>query len=220
MTELVDVFLEENKKLNLSALRTRQQCEIGNVLDSLAFTDLAPNVFGASWKTLKLKLLDLGTGGGFPLLPMAIAMPSATLIGLDAVKKKADAVERIVAALGLKNVHMLSDRAEVIGRDPELRSTFDVVTARAVAPLATLLEYAVPLLKVHGLCVFWKSLAVQDELAKAERAARLLRVTLRDTFTYRLPADYGERCLVVYEKQSPTPEEFPRKVGIPKLKPL
>lgn len=220
LEQLIGVFLEENKKLNLSAFRTPEQCRIGNMLDSLAFTDIAPKLFGRGWESAKLNILDLGTGGGFPLLPLAITMSNARFTGLDATAKKIDAVGRIAQALELKNIHLLCGRVEEAGRDPQLRGTFDVVTARAVAPIATLLEYAVPLLKLHGIAVFWKSTNIQSELRASESAARALRVTLCDQHTYELLGDWGKRTLLVYEKQAITPEEFPRKVGVPKQKPL
>ncbi|MDO8649244.1 MAG: 16S rRNA (guanine(527)-N(7))-methyltransferase RsmG [Candidatus Peregrinibacteria bacterium] len=213
---LVTIFLEENAKLNLSALRTRQSCWAGNVLDSLSLLDWMDKR-GADEQ---LTLLDVGTGGGFPLLPLAICRPSWQCMGMDATVKKVEAVGRIVATLGLGNVSLRTGRAEELGRDPKLREQFDLVLSRAVAPIATLLEYMSPFTKVGGAIVLWKSLHIDNELAAAEKASKLLSCTLREQFVYALPDDKGERQLLIYEKVKPLSLNYPRRVGIPKKAPL
>ncbi len=215
--ELVRVFLEENKKLNLSAFRTEEHCFTGNVLDSLSFLKALETIEGL--KTPET-LLDIGTGGGFPLLPLAIALPKTHCSGIDSTKKKIDAVSRIVAALGLSNVGLFVDRLEDKARDKNFREKFDCVTARAVAPLSVLLEYAVPFLNVGGFCAFWKSSKVAEELADSLRAQKALSVTFVGTYEYELGSDFGKRLIVFFRKTKATSSEYPRKVGIPKAKPL
>lgn len=214
---LVQAFLVENKKLNLSAFRTEELCWAGNILDSVALLQ----AFDAYPELAKVrKLVDLGTGGGFPLLPLALCLPEVTCVGIDATQKKIDAVQRIVDALGITNVSLLSDRVESIAHTGKERGSFDLVTARAVAPLAVLLEYAVPFLRVGGLCAFWKSTKVADELAATAAAQKVLTTSFAGTFTYALPDKWGERTIVFFRKNGDTPAEYPRKTGIPKQKPL
>jgi 16S rRNA (guanine527-N7)-methyltransferase len=220
LKQLVDAFLVENKKLNLSAFRTAEHCWIGNVLDSVAFVDIAPTVLGRNWAEQKVRLLDVGTGGGFPLLPLAIVLPEALCIGVDAIRKKVDAVQRIAAELQLQNTQLICGRIEELAHKPEFRGTFDMVTARAVAPISVLLEYMVPLLKIHGRCVLWKSKHIAEELRTSIAASKQLRAKLVENHTYQLPGDWGERTLLVFEKTGPTPDEYPRGIGIPKHKPL
>jgi len=118
MRELVAVFLAENSKVNLSAFRTEESCWIGNILDSVSFLELLPKF---SILNSQFSILDLGTGGGFPLLPLAIALPDVHFTGMDATQKKIDAVERIADGMGLKNVELIAGRAETLGRDPRYR---------------------------------------------------------------------------------------------------
>ncbi len=220
LKELVTAFLIENKKLNLSAFRTDEHCWIGNVLDSISFLSIAETVLGRNWEEQPVRLLDLGTGGGFPLLPLSIVLPNAKCVGVDAVQKKVDAVQRIVTGMNLKNVELICQRSERLAQAPEFRGMYDVVTARAVAPISVLLEYMIPFLKVHGRCVLWKSKHIADELRMSTAATKELRAKLIESYTYDLPGDWGQRTLLVFEKVAPTPNEYPREVGVPKHKPL
>ncbi len=220
LKELVDVFLTENAKLNLSAFRTAEHCWIGNVLDSLAFLDRAPAILGKDFALQTLRMLDLGTGGGFPLLPLALAMPKARCIGIDAVRKKVDAVKRIIEAMQLKNAQLMCVRSEELAQHKDFRATFDVVTARAVAPIGVLLEYMIPFLKVHGHAVLWKSKHIAEEMRSSVPSSRALHAKLIESHTYALPGDWGERTLLIFQKIAPTADEYPREVGVPKSKPL
>lgn len=213
---LVRVFLEENKNLNLSAFRTEEHCWIGNVLDSIALLD-AFRTLGFRFES---SLIDLGTGGGFPLLPLAIAAPDVRCIGIDSIAKKIDAIGRIVVAMGLSNIDLVCGRIEDLAHQETLRASADLVTARAVAPIAVLLEYAVPLLKVGGLCAFWKSTKVADELATSAHAQKLLHASFAGTYEYELSGGFGKRLIVFFRKTAATPAEYPRKTGEPKGKPL
>jgi len=217
LRQLMQVFLTENRKLNLSAFRTEEHCWIGNVLDSLALLRAAEALpFLAGVK----RLLDIGTGGGFPLLPLALCLPEVTCVGIDAVCKKVDAVRCIVAALGIKNVDLRCVRAEEAGHDQSLRGSFDLVTARAVAALPVLLEYAVPFLKAGGVCAFWKSIRIANELASSSRAQELLGSPYLRTYTYDLGEEWGKRSIVFFRKTRASAEIYPRRTGLPKAKPL
>ena len=214
LRELTAAFLEENAKLNLSALRTEEACWIGNVLDSLPFLEVLPQLGEVR------AVADVGTGGGFPLLPLAMALPDVTFTGIDSTGKKIDAIGRIAGKMGLKNVRLVAERAEVLGRDAAHRERYDVVLARAVAPLVTLLEYASPLARDGGHLVLWKSLHIEQEAQDSLHARSELSVKQIATHRYTLPGDWGERQLLVFRKTSPLSERYPREVGMPKGHPL
>lgn len=214
--KLVGLFLAENAVTNLSALRTEEACFTGNVLDSLAFELFAKD---AGLKEGNL-LLDVGTGGGFPLLPIAIVHPSLRCSGLEAIAKKGAAVERMSRALGLANVGVIRDRTEPAGQDKKYRERFDVVTARAVAPLPVLLEYCAPFVKPGGNLVLWKSLQIEAELEESRHAQRILGLGTPLSVSYDLGGDWGSRQLLVYKKERTTPKEYPRKVGEAKHHPI
>lgn len=216
LEELVKVFTEENKKLNLSAFRTEEMCHVGNVLDSLSMLNLLTDDDMDEEK----KLLDIGTGGGFPLLPLAICLPHWKLVGMDSVQKKIDAIGRIVNELQLGNVELIAGRTEELGHDAQYREQFDVVTARAVAPINTLLEYAAAFTKPKGLIVLWKSLTIAQEMQDSLLARAELSCHLVKQYEYDLPDDWGKRQLLVFEKTTPTPKKYPRAVGIPKKDPI
>jgi 16S rRNA (guanine527-N7)-methyltransferase len=214
---LMQSFLEENKKLNLSAFRTEEHCWAGNILDTLAFLQLLE---GPVAMPLPSTLIDLGTGGGFPLLPLSITLPKTQCIGIDATAKKIAAIQRIVLSLGIQNIRLLTGRIEDLAHQKEYRTYADLVTARAVAPIAVLLEYAAGFLSVGGHAVFWKSSKIADELAASAAAQKALGLMFVRTYEYELPDGFGHRLLLVFRKMKETPSEFPRKVGIPKSKPL
>ena len=209
LRELVTLFLEENANVNLSAFRTEEKCWVGNVLDSLAATEL---ITGAK------SVLDIGTGGGFPLLPLAIVHPEIRCTGIDSVQKKIDAIARIVTAMGgIMNIDLLCGRVEDFGRHSW---NVDVVTARAVAEINVLLEYAAPFVKIGGKIILWKSMNIEEELKASERAQKELKCVLKSRHVYELPGDFGKRQLLIFEKQGKLSNTYPRMVGIAKKKPV
>ena len=223
------VFLEENKKLNLSAYREEGQCWVGNVLDSVIALDELWDIFCAGyevergkWKgeKEKISIIDVGMGGGFPMLPLAILFPEIKFTGLDATGKKVDAVRRIADKMELKNVQLITGRAEEVGRDEKYREKFDVVLGRAVAPLSVLLEYMSPFVSVKGRMLCWKSMNIEDELTDSINARIKLNAQLVDKVEYELPEEWGHRQILVFEKTGVLSEEFPRGVGVAKKEPL
>lgn len=217
---LLKVFLEENEKLNLSAMRTEERAWAGHVLDSISLLNIIPYL-KEKLGTQKLNsIVDIGTGGGFPLLPLAIALPETQCIGIDSTGKKLKAIDRICEALGIKNVQTIQGRAEDLAHDQKHREQYDVVTARAVADIRVLLELTSPFLRVNGCVVLWKSLNIEGEMKNAEDAEKILNLRFIERHTYTLPEDFGTRQLLVYQKISKTSKEYPRKNGEPKKNPL
>lgn len=240
LRQLLTLFLQENAQLNLSALRTPEKAWVGNVLDSLPLLTLPSLPLPRSNEQTgseTVNVLDIGTGGGFPLLPLATCLRGVQFTGLDSTGKKIQALQRIADAMELTNVQLLTGRAEDLGHDPAHRERYDIVTARAVAEIPVLLEYASGFVKPHGHVVLWKSLQSDAELAQSKAAQEAVFVHLQTPYTYNLdelaqeyPLEdgkpmvfeqpWGTRRLLLFEKGSRTPKMYPRAVGIPSKDPI
>lgn len=209
LQKLVTVFLEENTKTNLSALRDEKSVWNKHILDALSASQYLEG-------TEPKRILDIGTGGGFPLLPLALCFPQSQFFGMDSVRKKMDAISRMTSALHIHNVDILVGRMEEFGRNPKHREQYDVVTARAVAPFAVTAELASPFLKTGGLFLAYRG----PEWSTAdEQIASLLNIKCIQKKEYSLP-EGEKRILWIFEKRGKTPNRFPREVGTPKKKPL
>ncbi len=219
--EFLNIFQEKNSQINLSAIRDEAGIIEKHFVDSvmlnvfLDFTETLPSPEKKG--ETKTKVADLGTGGGFPLIPLAIVNPEVDFTGIDSVGKKLKAIDEFTEKLGLKNVKTLNGRAEEIGQNIEYREQFDFVTSRATAYLPTLLEYVVPLLKVGGIFCAYK-LEDKEELKKSKKALSKLGAKILKVKNYRL-ADQN-RTIIFIEKITKTHTKYPRKVGIPLQKPL
>jgi 16S rRNA (guanine527-N7)-methyltransferase len=165
-------------------------------------------------------LLDLGTGAGLPGLPMKIARPHLGLTLLDATAKKTSFLSELLAELTLPDVRVLTGRAEELGRDRQHREAYDVAVARAVAPLAALLELALPFLKVGGALATPKGSGAQRELSEAQRALGMLGGALISDAPLDVPGGRHRQTLILVRKTSPTPEKYPRRPGLPQKRPL
>jgi 16S rRNA (guanine527-N7)-methyltransferase len=210
-------FLNElekwNKKLNLISYKTREELQIKHVQDSLALLE----VFELGEEQ---KVLDLGCGGGFPGIPLAIMCPQAEFTLVDATAKKIDAIQAMVKKIGLKNVKTLCGRFETLAHDLDLRESFGLVVARAVAPLSTLLEYAAGFVCIHGLFVAYKSGDFAEELKASLKAQAELHLMFDGPICYELPEGQGSRSLLVFRKTEAISDAYPRKNGLPKKRPL
>lgn len=214
LERLRDRVLNENTRINLTALRDSEKCWIGNVLDSLPLLEILETI-----GTPK-KLLDVGTGGGFPLLPLAMAMPETRWTGLDSTRKKIEAIRRIAKDVGITNLDLVIARAEDAARDKAHREQYDVVTARAVADLSILLEWTTPFVRMGGFAVLWKSMKADEEIALSAKAQHELHAPFAFSHAYTLPGDFGERQLLVFRKGAATPKLYPRPTGIAGKLPL
>lgn len=165
------------------------------------------------------KLLDIGSGAGFPGVPIAILRPQLKIFLLDSQKKKGMFLSMLCQKLGLEGVSILVGRAEDLARDPALRESFDFVMAKAVAPLRILLEISLPFLLPGGRLIAHKGPKVENELKECASAMRMLGGSLLECANYRIGAE-RERTLVVVEKSGATPPVYPRRVGTLKNKPL
>jgi len=207
--ELVDW----NERFNLTAIRDPREIHIKHFLDSLTCL-LALRDSPAD------RLVDVGTGAGFPGIPLKIIFPRMQVTLVDSVGKKADFCRHVVSILELRGVDVVQERAEALGQNPAYREQYDWAVARAVAILPCLAEYLLPLVRVGGGMLAMKGESGPVEAHSAERALRVLGGHLRQLLPVTLPGVAEERYLVVIDKVAATPPAYPRKVGIPAKRPL
>jgi 16S rRNA (guanine527-N7)-methyltransferase len=206
-------LLEWNARINLTAIQQREQIRVKHFLDSLACLPLLREA-GV------VQLVDVGSGAGFPGLPLKIAYPSLQLCLVESVGKKAAFCQHIVDLLELPGVEVVQARAEALGRLPEHRQRYDCATARAVAVMPVLSEYLLPLVNVGGFMLAMKGESAPAEAHSAEKAIRILGGHLRRLVPVTLPGVADERYLVIVDKVAATPEGYPRHIGLPAKKPL
>jgi 16S rRNA (guanine527-N7)-methyltransferase len=206
-------LLEWNERMNLTAIRDPEMIRIKHFLDSL--TPL-PELRDP----LPTSLIDIGTGAGFPGIPLKIVLPSLKLTLVESIGKKADFCRHIVDMLGLENVRVVTARAEDIGQDPVYREKYDWAVARAVAAMPILAEYLLPLVRMGGAILAQKGESAPAEVQVSQNALKHLGGTLRKVAGVSLPGIVEERYLVVVEKKAATPPYYPRRAGVPSKKPL
>jgi 16S rRNA (guanine527-N7)-methyltransferase len=208
------LLLLEQEKLNLTAILTAKEIACKHFLDSLTCLTILPH-------SLKNQaVIDLGTGAGFPGLPLKIAQPEIKLTLLEVKRKKVSFLQEVIKQIDIGEVQIINRRAEEIGQNNCYRDKFDYVVARAVAKLSVILEYSLPLLKKGGFFIAWKGPAVDLELKEANRAMQFLGGELRQVADFYLPFLNVGRRLVFAQKIRITPLRYPRRRGIPKKRPL
>ena len=209
------MFKEYNSKVNLISNNDERVLFEKHIFDSLAF-----NLFYQKYMFNKsLKLLDIGTGGGFPSVPIALFYKNINVIALDSINKKINFIKFIKEDLKLENINPICSRVEDMPISN--KSSFDVVTSRAMAELRMILEYAIPYVKVGGYFVAYKSIKTQEEIENAKNALKILNSRVVDIIEYSLPLEEeNNRCLIVIKKEKEVPSSYPRKNGLVKKKPL
>ncbi len=208
--QFYDLLLTANQSVNLTRITAPQDFLDRNLLDSLTLSPLIPD--GAS-------IADIGSGAGFPALPLAMARPDLKITAVESIGKKCHFIREAAEALQLSNVTVLNLRSEDMGHDKRYREKFDVVTARAVASLPTLLELCIPLVRVKGLFLAMKGLNAEVELDAAQKALKVLATRYVETRTFPLEALQGSR-LLAFSKTARTQDAYPRHSGLPGKKPL
>lgn len=201
-----EMLTERNEKVNLTAITDTDEIRVKHFTDSLAAIDLIKT--GAT-------VLDIGSGAGFPGIPLKIARDDISVTLLDSVNKKVAFMNDVIADLGLKNIEAVHARIE----DFPHKGEFDVAVSRAVAELTTLAEYALPFVKVGGTFVAYKSEKAEAEAAAAGNAVALLGGRLREIREVNVAPRFTRRLIVV-DKIAPTPPKYPRGKNLPRLKPL
>ena len=202
-----------NERYSLTAIQGRDQIRIKHFLDSFSPMLVIKN-------TPAKKLIDIGTGAGFPGIPLKILLPEMEVVLVDSINKKTEFCQHLIDHLDLHGVKVVQDRVESLARQENYREGFDWAVARAVAQLPTLSEYMLPFVKVGGKMLAMKGDQGPFEAQKAAEAFRMLGGELEQVIPLTLPGVTEDRYLITIMKKAPTPEKFPRRVGIPQKRPL
>ena len=203
-----------NKRVNLTAITDWEAVQSRHFLDSLTAAQTLPAEMLKSGS-----FIDVGSGGGFPGIPMKLAFPDMHGTLLDSTAKKTAFLAQVCQALGLEGMSVRTGRAETLAQEAETRESFDIAFARAVADVAALAELTLPFVRIGGSVILHKKANIADELERARGAIETLGGSLRDVLPVTL-AGLEDRALVVLEKQSSTPERYPRRPGMPAKRPL
>lgn len=206
---------EWNQKINLTAIAGCRDTQIKHFLDSLTIYLAARQELAGP-----ARIIDIGSGGGFPGIPLKIAFPQIELHLIDSVAKKTAFLQHIAAALNLPGVTAHTGRAETLARQPDLRDSFDLALARGVARLPLLLEYALPFCRPGGKAIALKQGDLGQELAEAQFALSQLAAQPAGLFPVTLAALPDHRRIAAFQKTAPTPQRYPRRPGIPAKRPL
>lgn len=205
-----ELLITFNQKYNLTAICDEKEVYIKHFYDSI----FPENLFEKD-----AKVIEIGSGGGFPSIPLKIVREDLNFTLVESTGKKCEFLKTAVDKLGLKCVQVLNIRAEDGAKDKSLRESFDVVTARAVARLNTLAEYCLPFVKTGGKFIAYKGDA-EEEIKEAENAIKILGGEVEKIVKYELFEGLGKRCAVVIKKVKSTPEKYPRGRGLERKKPL
>ena len=213
--QLVLLLAEKNRQVNLTAITDPKEIREKHFADSLAvcLCKEADEKFRQG-----AKVLDLGTGGGFPALPIKIVYPDTEMTMLDATRKKLTVLNEMTEVLGLKNAATIWGRAEELAHQPEYRAYFDMVVSRAAMYLPALIECAVPFLKEGGMLIAYKQGSNDDEIVESAHALDELNAEITGQALYSIGGD--ARRLIMVEKTGPTPDKYPRRPGKPTKNPL
>jgi 16S rRNA (guanine527-N7)-methyltransferase len=207
-----------NQKFNLTAITEHEQVQIRHFVDSLSC--LLAEEARRALNRPNARVIDVGTGAGFPGIPLKIVCPAISLTLLEATGKKVAFLEHMIGRLRLQKVSAVKARAEDLAHDPAHRERYDLALARAVAELPVTVEYTLPFCKVGGWVVAHKGESGASEAWAAEKGIHLLGGELRRVVAVELPGLPEDRSLVIMEKVSPTPANYPRRPGIPGKRPL
>ncbi len=202
-----------NEKFNLTAIRDIEQIRNKHFLDSLTCT--------LAWGERQPKnLIDVGTGAGFPGIPLKIIYPDMRLTLVESIGKKTKFCQHLVDTLKLEHVHIIQDRAEVIGQKAKYREKYDWAVARAVANLPVLVELLLPLVRLGGGVIAQKGQSGPAETQKAGNAIHILGGSLRQLLPVTIPGVVEERYLIIIDKKAVTPKTYPRRTGVPAKQPI
>lgn len=207
------LLLEWNEKINLTAIRDVPGIRTKHFLDSISVAQ----VFA---KPLPCSLIDVGTGAGFPGIPLKIVFPQLKLTLVESVGKKSNFCQLVVDSLALSGVEVQTNRVEDLAHQSRFRERFDIVVARAVANMPVLTEYLLPLVKIGGMMIAQKGVSAHEETQSAAHAMKVLGGELKNIHPVVLPGVSEERFLVVIKKTAATPPLYPRRSGLPAKKPL
>ncbi len=205
------LVIEWNEKINLTAITEDKEFILKHIIDSLTINKYIKD---------KESLIDIGTGAGFPGIPLKILNPNIKIVLMDSLNKRLTVLNDIIEKIKLEKIKTLHGRAEEIFKNKDFREQYDVATARAVANLNTLIELMLPAVKVGGICICMKGKGGEEELKESMRAIELLGGKVSSVEKLILPESDFERTIIVIKKVKQTPNQYPRKPGTPQSKPL
>lgn len=209
-----ELLIHWNSMVNLTAITQMEEVVTKHFVDSLSLKKIIVDIDQSS-----RKLIDVGTGAGFPGIPLKIVFPELEVTLLDSLNKRVKFLNEVIENLQLEGITAIHGRAEDLGRDNVSRETYDLCVSRAVANLATLSEYCMPFVKTGGYFVPYKSGKLEEELGIGKGAVKKLSGEIEEILTFSLP-NADERCLVKIRKTGPMSKKYPRKAGMPSKEPL
>ncbi|MCD4812749.1 16S rRNA (guanine(527)-N(7))-methyltransferase RsmG [bacterium] len=201
-----------NEKINITALKDKEDIYIKHFVDSLSIVKAI--------NFSKQSVVDIGTGAGLPGLPLRIVYPELSVTFIDSSKKKIMVLNSILEELDIKDCCLIDNNVENVGRDPKHRERYDIVLSRALGEFNLVSELGIPLLKTSGMLVQYKGPNVDKEVENSLKALHVLSSKIKNSIEFKLPFSNIKRAIVVVEKTQQTEDKYPRKVGIPKKKPL
>lgn len=212
-TKYFEILVEWNKVMNLTGITDFEEVLVKHFVDSLAVAKIV------DMKDVK-SVIDIGTGAGFPGIPLKIAFPHLKITLLDSLKKRIGFLNEVIAQLGLQNIETIHGRAEEYAKQKSYRESYDLCVSRAVANLAALTEYCLPYVSAGGKFIPYKSGKIEEELAESKNAVKILGGDISDVKKFCLPSSDIERSFIIIEKVKKTPGKYPRKAGLPTREPL
>lgn len=221
-----DTLVDWNSRINLTAITGYDLVQVRHFLDSLTVGAALLSDLGAESKQTvaappaNFRLIDVGTGAGFPGVPLKILWPHISLALNDSIGKKTTFLQELARVLGLENVEVVTGRAEELGQDKAHRQRYDLVTARAVSALPVLCEYCLPLARLKGRLLAPKKGNISLELSEGRKAAKIVGGQIGKSYPFTLPGDDEPRYVISVRKVAPTPPGYPRRTGLAKTRPL
>ena len=207
----MNLLIEWNEKMNLTAIIEPSEIILKHFIDSI--TILKDIKDGST-------VVDVGTGAGFPGIPLSIMNPTLKITLVDSLNKRLIFLQEVIKELNLKNVELIHARAEEFGRNKKYREKFDIATSRAVANLATLSEYLLPLVKINGQAISMKAGNASQEIEEAQKAIKTLGGHINRIDEFYLPQTDIARTIIIIDKIKETPNQYPRKAGTPSKEPI
>lgn len=207
----MELLIEWNEKMNLTAITDPKEIILKHFVDSLTI---------AKYVKEDKSIIDMGTGAGFPGIPIKIYRKDVKVVLADSLNKRIKFLDEVIDKLKLENVETIHCRAEELGKNKQYREKFDYATSRAVANLSTLSEYLMPFVKLNGKCIFMKTIEVEEELEKAKKAIKTLGGKIEKVDKFEIPESDLGRSIIIVKKEKITPNKFPRKPGTPAKEPL